>query len=82
MHYNITYRNRHGLGLNYVQFDSMPAADVRARMKAAGMYYSKRSRSWIAESPILGDDISRIIEGDNEGLDLAEMERDNGISGV
>lgn len=55
--YRVTSRN----GYLYVRFRAIPPVSIRNRMRAAGMFFSRSERAWIADDRFSDVTISRII---------------------
>jgi hypothetical protein len=55
------YRITERYGYLYVRFRSIPPESIRKRMKAAGLYFNRSERAWIADDRFTDATISRII---------------------
>jgi hypothetical protein len=55
--YRVTERN----GYRYIRFRNIPPSFIRNRMKAAGLYFNRTERCWIADDRFNDLTISRII---------------------
>ena len=55
--YRITERN----GYLFVRFRAAPPSTIRSRMRAAGMWFSRSERCWIADDRFTPVTIARLI---------------------